>query len=612
MTDKKDGSGQKDGQPKSSDRPATDNASGKRPFATIDLKAVEVPLAPSKTGPVPPEAAAARDDKSASAPQAEAAARVVAANQALGQSSAQPGKSGSVPASGSKPAASTSSKNGASTISSAPSGSGATPPAGPPRGSAFGRLLTHTLAGVVGGAVAIFAAPSLMPVLRDAGLPVPPPAVSPELQSRLAALERAQSAPVEPARDPARAVTQSEANRQRLEALARDLASVTEAQARVGKVADDLKAFISREPPIADAAARLVGLEKQLQTIQGLAGAEGDRGGRVPQIAQLVGRIADLEAAAATRAAELRKELLREVDARVAPSTEASEASRATSQRVDREVAGLKTESTRIATGLDQVKTLVERQQLGLKSVQDEAAQLGTSLEAARRDLDQRIRSLAKPADISAAVAPLAGQVTSLEKNLSTVVKSESERNATAERIVLALELGNLKRAMERGTSYAAELAEVRRIAGDRLDLAALDRYRDKGVATQAALVQELRPVANAILDAEVEKTDGSVVDRLLSGAKSFVRVRRTTTDTNDRSPEAVVARMETALKAGRLADVLKEAKSLERQPPIAKDWLAKVEARQIVDAALTGIDAALKASLGTSATTDGSKRSPQ
>jgi hypothetical protein len=152
---------------------------------------------------------------------------------------------------------------------------------------------------------------------------------------------------------------------------------------------------------------------------------------------------------------------------------------------------------------------------------------------------------------------------------------------------------------MERGAPYGRELAEVAKLSGSKIDLDPLQRYRDEGVPTLGELTRAFRPVANAMLDAEAEKGDGSVVDRLLSGAKTFVRVRKTTAARGDSSPEAVVARIEEALRGGRLADVLAEAKGIERKPDAAKDWIAKVEARQTVDAALKAIDESLKAALG-------------
>lgn len=67
----------------------------------------------------------------------------------------------------------------------------------------------------------------------------------------------------------------------------------------------------------------------------------------------------------------------------------------------------------------------------------------------------------------------------------------------------------------------------------------------------------------------------------------------------DDASVEAVVGRMESALNEGRLSEVSNEAKALP--PPAADaahDFLAKVEARNAVDKAITAVEKQLKASL--------------
>ncbi len=595
MTDKKDGQGPKDGSPKAGDRGSADasGAQSKRPFATIDLKAVEVPGSAARSGPVPPKPAEPKPKATGSGPQAETAAKVAAA--------ATPA-SGSVPPAGAKsPTAETSRKP--ETMSAAPPPTSSPPP--PQRASGgFGRLVTHTLAGVVGGALALVAAPHLQPqltpLLKSVGMAPPPAALPPELVDRLARLEAAANRPAAgPSPDQARLQAAADANRTRIEELTRSLAALRATHDATAKAAGELQARITREPPIADAADRLVALERQLAEIAAAATAEPDRAGRIPQLAQLTGRIADLEAALTTRTGEVRKDMTREFEQRLVPATEASEAARAATQRLDRDLAGLKSENNRVATGLDQLRTSTERLEIGLKSTQDETSKLTASLDTVRREMETRLGATAKPADVAAAVAPVASQLAALEKNVTTVVRSETERNATAERIVLALELGNLKRAMDRGAPFVRELAEVRKVAGTRFDLAPLAKYADAGLPTLPELTLSFRPVANAILDAESQKGDGTVVDRLLSGAKSFVRVRKTTAAPDDTSPEAVVARIEAALKSGRLADVATEAKAVAAMPPAAADWFSKVAARNTVETALKSIDEALKASLG-------------
>lgn len=598
MTDKKDGPGQKDGPAKAGDRPAGDGGL-KRPHATIDLKAVEVPSEAGKSGPTPPKPAEPAVPKvpQAATPkgQAEAARKVAAAaaDQRAGASAAGAGAPGGAAP---KPSASQ---------SAAPAGQPSPTPAPQAAARGSGGFGSHLLAGLVGAALAVLATPLVGPSLQQTfeqmGI-APAAPLSPVVAQRLAELEKKVSAPAaapSPENDPARAIAAAAENSKQIEALKQQVAAVGELQSSTAQVATDLQARLAKEPPIADVGTRLQAMEQRLGELAAAATAEPDRAGRIPQLAQLTGRIADLEAALATRIGTVRDEVGSDVDKRLAPVTEASEAARSATQRLDREVGALKGETNQLAASLDQVKNSAERLQLSLRSVQDETAKVSSSVDDVRRDIDTRLKAMAKPSDVSAAVAPLATQLTSLERNLTSVVQSESERNATAERIVLSLELGNLKRAMERGLPYSRELSEVAKVSGSRIDLRPLEAYRNQGVPTLAELTRAFRPVAHAVLDADAEKGDGTVMDRLLSGAKSFVRVRKTTHARDDRSPEAVVARIEDALAAGRLGEALTEANALENKPDIAKDWIAKVEARQTVDAALKSIDDALKASLG-------------
>jgi hypothetical protein len=57
---------------------------------------------------------------------------------------------------------------------------------------------------------------------------------------------------------------------------------------------------------------------------------------------------------------------------------------------------------------------------------------------------------------------------------------------------------------------------------------------------------------------------------------------------------------METAVKEGRLGDVLANAKKLPPKAALAgEDWIRKVEARQAVDQAMAEVENELKAALG-------------
>jgi hypothetical protein len=165
---------------------------------------------------------------------------------------------------------------------------------------------------------------------------------------------------------------------------------------------------------------------------------------------------------------------------------------------------------------------------------------------------------------------------------------------------MLALELANLKRAIDRGEPFAAELERAKRVGGFVIDFTPLERYMLDGVPSLQELVQAFRKVANAMLDAEAEPADASLLDRLLAGARSIVRVRKAGHAADDTSLEAIIGRMEAALKEGRLPEVLAQAKKLPPKAALAgEDWIRKVEARAAVDKAMADVEVTLKASLG-------------
>jgi hypothetical protein len=231
-------------------------------------------------------------------------------------------------------------------------------------------------------------------------------------------------------------------------------------------------------------------------------------------------------------------------------------------------------------------------EQANAKSERDRLAQ---RLDALKSDMDGRLSATAKSAD----VAPLVARLTGIEGDLQKFLKSEGERNANAARVVLSLELADLKRAMNRGDPYATELDAVKKVNRAGLNLAPLERYALEGAPNLPTLTKEFRTVADAMIDAESEPPNAGIVDRLLTSARSIVRVRKVGSNPDDTGVEAVVGRMEAALKGGHLGDVLAESKKLPPKAALAgEDWLKQVQARYTVDQALAEIDAALRTSL--------------
>jgi hypothetical protein len=247
--------------------------------------------------------------------------------------------------------------------------------------------------------------------------------------------------------------------------------------------------------------------------------------------------------------------------------TDAGEATRSFMARFDRELAAIRSEAARATQGVETLSS----------------------------DTTLRLKAAARSSDVAA----LTARLVVLEQELQEFLKSDADRTANASRVVLSLELGNLKRAMDRGEGYVAELAAVKKAANATLNLAPLERYARDGVAPAADLIKSFRKAANAMVDAEAEPPGATLFDRLITGARSIVRVRKAGHSPEDSSAEAIAARMEAALKDGHLTEVIAEGRKLPPKAALAaEDWLKQVEARQTVDQALLAIEAAIKTSL--------------
>lgn len=613
MNDKKDGPG------KGPERAASDNGAAKRPFATIDLKATEVPGAAAgttaaatgtsgQTAAAEKIVAAAQAGKSAAANAASAMAAAAASSAAKGSAGAAESKA-QTPDTGGRFSGSDSIPRTAAAAAARPT----VPPVAPRSGSSFGRFLSHMAAGIAGGLLALLGLQHIGPWLGIDGGQTPPSVVgglAPDHAARLNVLEKQVrerlAAPAAP--DGGRGTAAIESSLARVDEMTKQLAAIGEMQTKLATDQSTLRDEFAKRPPAAgqqgtggDAMSeRLAKLEEQISSMANAAAANPQAAGRLPQLAQLTGQVADLKSALDTRLAAQRKDLVQEIETRVGPGTEAAEAAKAGAKRIDGEVAGIKTEAARMTQRLDQLKAGSDKLEQTLKSLQDETQGLKTALEGVKTNVAEQFKSAAKPTDIALAVTPLATKLTSLESSVQSVMKAEEDRKSNAERIVLSLELGNLKRAMDRGQKYAPELAEVKKVAGNRVDTASLEKFQNVGVPPVAELSRSFRTIANAVIDADAQPADGTIVDRLLSGAKSVVRVRKTSHGPNDSSAEAVVARMETALKEQRLGDVMTEAQKLSAKAAApAQDWLKQVDARRTVDVALAAIDEALKTSLG-------------
>jgi hypothetical protein len=329
--------------------------------------------------------------------------------------------------------------------------------------------------------------------------------------------------------------------RARIEELGRSLAALGEAQARLARESKVLESKLGGPPELPpDLLHRIARLEEALST----AAAD-----PATQSAALAGKLAELDKSARA-AAEL-------------------------------------------------AKSSIARFEGELALLRGDAGRLGQRLDTLRGELEERLKGAAKAADLGT----LGTSIATLEREVDTVRKSEADRiasaNANATQMLLALELANLKRAVDRGQGYAEELARAKKLGAGSANFAALERHMDEGAPPLPELAKSFRKVADAMLDAESQTPDATLMDRLLAGARSIVRVRKAGHADDDMSLEAIIARMEAAVKDGRPGDVLGNAKQLPPKAALAgEDWIRKVAARQAIDQAMAEVETQLKASL--------------
>lgn len=535
----------------------------KRPHATLELKATEIksPAPPATTG------ASAAGASSASA------------------------SSGSASSAG----ASTAPKKDAPAADAGTSkGGAAAPPAPAPK--ARGGFFSHLLASIVGGIVALAAADQFGERFGLLGSTSELRKSATDLASRLAALESAMPGKVA-APDFAKKLNETEARLAKIGEMEAAVASLTEAQAKLASETSAAAANTS----VTD---RVAKLEERFTTLAAAADTGPDKG-RLPALAAISDKLAGITEGIDSKLAAERKAITADVESKLATATETGQGARTAADELGKDVASLRAETARLDQRVETVKAGAEQQGLALEAVKSESAATASGLAALKMAVDQQLKAVARPADVVSAVSPVTGKLAEVEKRLEGVMKGEDERRANASRVVMALELSNLKRAVESGKGFAEELAAIRAAAGGAADLSALEPFKNSGVVPFQALEQDFKPVIAAVLDAEGGATasDGSLLDKLAASARSVIKVRKIDHAADDKSAEAILGRMEKALQERQLDSVLALAKELpEKSFAGAQEWLGQVAARRTADQAIAALEAQVKSSLSAAA----------
>lgn len=543
----------------------------KRPHATLDLKATEIKITPVRDHSKSQSPTAARDS---TVPKTDA-------SEIRAEDVPMPAPAWTYAR---KPTPETSQRAAASPRLTSAQETAATKPSSTAEKSATqkrGGFFSHLAAGIVGGILALAAAQWALPQL---GIKLQSSTLSDDtaaIGQRLQALEKRPNA-----------VADLEARLASVEQSANRIPALLESQTRLVAETKAALAASAGDSGVPEMLTRLATVEERLKAIQN-AGASDPNAGRIEQIAALTGMVSDLENNLTSQMTALRKGVAEDVDARLASVAASTEAAKSGTQRIDKDIAALRSESALLTERFAAQTKENDKLAASVKLAEEAASALKSEVRALKE-------SVARPADVASAVKPLDERVAALEASVGKLKDAEEERHADSERVLLSLELQNLKRALESGRDYAAELAAVKRASSEDLSLGSLERFQNEGVPSQADLVKDFRETANAAIDAEVEPANASVVDRLLASAKSIVRVRKIDHPADDKSTEAVIGRMEIALRAGRLADVLAEAKTLPpKASAAARPYLDRLAARVSVDEAVSKIESRLKTSLG-------------
>jgi hypothetical protein len=216
----------------------------------------------------------------------------------------------------------------------------------------------------------------------------------------------------------------------------------------------------------------------------------------------------------------------------------------------------------------------------------DAAAKSVAQMDSQMKDLARNQASTVTRADIDAVQQKLSN-LEQAEQSARAGIK-QSAAAASATRLTLATQA--LRNAVTSGGPYAAELAQAKTLGADANKVAALEPFSANGVPSAAALAQALRGLLPEMrkIAAPRAQASGSFLEKLQANAGNLVRISPANAPSGDQ-PADVLARLEIEASHNDLVAAASDVAKLPdaAQAP-AKDWLARVRARQ---AALSAAD---------------------
>ncbi|CDZ40057.1 mitofilin family membrane protein [Neorhizobium galegae] len=192
------------------------------------------------------------------------------------------------------------------------------------------------------------------------------------------------------------------------------------------------------------------------------------------------------------------------------------------------------------------------------------------ALAALKADLDR----------LRATVQSAAGADSGLAQRLDQAEAKLNDRGPERQ-VARAVAAAALKAGIDRGGPFETELQTFKTVAGDDPAVADLQKFASAGVPARAELQRDFPRVADAMLEATAQRDPNEgIAGRLLSSAMSVVKVRRVG-DVQGETPDAIVARMENALRNGDLQASAREWEALpEAAKAVSRDFKQKLDAR--------------------------------
>ncbi|PHQ69204.1 MAG: hypothetical protein COB93_08710 [Sneathiella sp.] len=182
--------------------------------------------------------------------------------------------------------------------------------------------------------------------------------------------------------------------------------------------------------------------------------------------------------------------------------------------------------------------------------------------------------------------------LSSIESALKTGASDEAAAKAENKRTLMLLALGQLQRETRSDEPFENGLAQVEAVASADLagEITALKIVAPTGAATMTDLRLGFTMIATDISQTARLPSDETWYGQTLHRIASAVKFRRVD-DLEGTDADSIVARTEQDLAKNDLSKAVAEVKKLEgASAEVAKDWLAKAEARLTVEQALAGL----------------------